>query len=440
MALAAAIVAWQMLVPPVVSMANNGDFGKLTGTWDLGAPIELEYKYARLTYRFGAAHHWESQCWSSEALLVIPALALNLPFAATGKFDIRAMGVVHAALFLTTLWLALPLFRLAGGRKRLLMGAALVLFCDVLYVSSFNSLYMDTAAYLFLLLAVTLGLRAAVLGEGRAATFALVAAALVATSKLPHTAAGVLLGAGIVMTAPGGWRRLRGALALAAAAAFYVPMAAPADYAFDQLFDAIFPTLIAHSPAPERELQELGLDPSWKRYSGRNAYEPAPLASFQEDRPAFLRRTSYGRLAAFYLRRPDRALDTFRRNLDRPELTRSEMLGNYDPSAGFPPYARSYGFSAASSLKTVLFGGLPALYLAFILLLSALWLVLARRFPSGVWRLGGAVVGAALAELAIGTLAESADVLRHLFFHHALTDVVILGVLAAAFAGRSPRS
>ena len=157
---AAAIVGWQTMTPPVLGLANNGDFGKLIANWDLAAAADTEFKYAMTTYTFSSAHRFVTSRWSSEALLIVPALAVNLPFALTGKFEIRAMGLVHAAVLMTALWLSLPLFRLVQGwRRSALMGAVLLLFCDVLYVSAFNSFYMDTAPYLFTMLALVLALR-----------------------------------------------------------------------------------------------------------------------------------------------------------------------------------------------------------------------------------------------------------------------------------------
>ena len=326
------------------------------------------------------------------------------------------------------------LFRLAEGwRRPVLMSAALVLFCDVLYVSAFNSCYMDTAAYLVTLLAVVLGLR----GKWNAA---LLCAVLVATSKSPHVPAGILLGAGVVAAMPGWPRRLRAVAVLAASVTAYLLVATPPDFQGEPLFDAIFPILIARSPAPERDLAELGLDSSWRQYAGHHAFEEGSPVGPQAGRMAFQRSTSYSRLAFFYLKHPGRALDTYLSVLNRPELTRSELIGNYDPSAGREPYARSYAFSASSSAKTILFGGHPMLWLMFVPAISALWLPLTRAWPAGVRIMGAAVTLASLAELAIFTLAESADVIRHLTIHFALTDLVVFGVLAAAIAARPWRS
>jgi len=64
-------------------------------------------------------------------------------------FDLRLMGAVHAALFLFTFYLFLPLVRsLTLVHRWGILLVVLLIFTDVMYVSYFNSLYMDTAALL----------------------------------------------------------------------------------------------------------------------------------------------------------------------------------------------------------------------------------------------------------------------------------------------------
>jgi len=50
-AFAAFALIWQLFVPPVVSMANNGDFGKLLGRFGLGS--DEVFQHANTRYVFG---------------------------------------------------------------------------------------------------------------------------------------------------------------------------------------------------------------------------------------------------------------------------------------------------------------------------------------------------------------------------------------------------
>ena len=156
----AAIVSYQLFVPPVVGLANNGDFAKVLGIFDLAAPVENEYKFLSTTYSFDPKHHSWFGFISSEHLLAAAAILLNVPFSKDGALDIRVVGVAHAALYLFAFYLLLPLLRgLSAISRAALCGLLLLIFGDVMYVSWLNTFYMDTAALLFLMLSAVLYLR-----------------------------------------------------------------------------------------------------------------------------------------------------------------------------------------------------------------------------------------------------------------------------------------
>src|SRR5712692_7428552 len=107
----AGILSYQLFLPPVVGLANNGDFGKILGVFSLAAPVEDEYKYAPLKYTFDGSHYYQSGFYSSETLLAAPAVALHKLFAKQRTFDLRLIGAIHAALFLLAFWRLLPVLR-----------------------------------------------------------------------------------------------------------------------------------------------------------------------------------------------------------------------------------------------------------------------------------------------------------------------------------------
>src|SRR5437899_5885192 len=161
LAVAAAILIYELFLPPPVGLANNGDFGKMIARFNLGAPFENEFKYATTKYNFDSKYHYESGIYSSELMLVYAALGLNRLIARDGLVDIRAIGAIHSALFLFTLYLLTPVLRPLPNRARsALWGLILLVFCDLAYTLLFNSFYMDAAAFLFLALAVVMYARA----------------------------------------------------------------------------------------------------------------------------------------------------------------------------------------------------------------------------------------------------------------------------------------
>src|SRR5262245_18354800 len=121
LAVAAAIISYQLFLRPVTGLANNGDFGKLIARFNLGAPFENEFRYAAVKYNFDPKYHYESGIYSSELIAVYAPLALNTLVWRDGNVDICSVGVVHAALFLFAIYILLPVQRgLRNGLRSLL--------------------------------------------------------------------------------------------------------------------------------------------------------------------------------------------------------------------------------------------------------------------------------------------------------------------------------
>src|SRR5258708_17663865 len=157
--LAAGLISFVIFVPPVVGLADNGDFVKISGRFDLYLPNQSN-GFADSTYQIDPQHHWRGDVISSEILPAALAVGLNRIFSSR-TFDMRWIGAVHAALYLLAFYLALPLMRgLSVIRRVILMAAIVAILGDVMYVSALSSFYMDTTAWIFLCLGVVLYLRA----------------------------------------------------------------------------------------------------------------------------------------------------------------------------------------------------------------------------------------------------------------------------------------
>src|SRR5208282_2266266 len=128
---AGAILCYQLLLPPVVGLADNGDFAKVLGRFDLWGKVHKTYLYCDTVYRLEPGHHWVSDFYSTEIALTRAAVALNSLVSKDGNLDIRVMGAVHGALFLLALWLLAPLLEQASRRMQVSVCALVLLFyCD----------------------------------------------------------------------------------------------------------------------------------------------------------------------------------------------------------------------------------------------------------------------------------------------------------------------
>lgn len=442
LAAAALILVWQLILPPVTAVANNGDFAKLVGRFDLGSPDV--FQHANTRYVFNAGYRWESGYQSSELLVVAPALAINRILSKDGSFDIRIMGVLHGALFLFALYLFAPLL---DGTRRWAAAAVcvltLALFGDFLYVGYLNTFYMDVPAYLFLLLSVVFYLRAIRWGRRWDAVGLVVCGVLATTAKPQYAVFGLWIACLVWWERGVLWRgRKRAAILAVVVLVLAVGVTfryfAPDDYSAIGKFNVIFAEILPHSSHPDRDLAELGLDSSYLRWSGRNAFSAdSPLYN-----PAFLRsflaRTSYRKLAFFYLRNPVAGGRSFLRSLGEAGRMRIPM-GNFDVNSGQPPLAETRSFVAISDAKRWAFFRHGLRHLLSFIALSALFLGLVAwhcdRLPKGAWAGGLVLVGMSATNLCLSAMAEVNDPTRHLLIFFAQYDLLLVATAWLALTG-----
>jgi len=425
---AAAILIYQLMLPPVIGVGNNGDFSRTYGIFHLTMPIADEGRFADTRYQFDPRVNYFGGFYSSEILLVAPALAIDAIFSKDGAFDVRCMGLVHGALFLMAYALFLPLLNGAPRRQRWLMsGLALVCFGDVMYVAYLNSFYTDVAAYLFLLLSVVLALRVLRWGRSSDSIWLGVASLLLVTSKAQHAALGFWIAALFWVLGP---RKLRwSGVAIAAVALLWLAKSTPEEYAARGCFSTIFGRILPHAEDAGRTLADLGLDETYRPYIGMVSFSggsPMGDAHFVAE---FRRKITYGRLAWFLLTHPRDAYVSLRVSLDEAGRQRP-ALGNFDPSAGLAPYAESQAFALWSGFKRALFDRRGSRYfILFVVLCGSVAAGLMgqrRRLPDGAAAAGLILIGMACTELAVASLADAMEVPRHHLLFYTFFDLLLL--------------
>src|SRR5579864_8653776 len=387
--LAAAAVVFQCFWPPVVGLADNGDFPKIIGQFDVGNPLAGKdfNRFIEIRYVVDPKYRYESRFYSSELLLFAAAFAMNSVVGPSGTFDLRVMGAVHAAVFLLAFYLFLPLVRSFSPLLRWVVLAITVLvLTDVMYVSYFNSFYMDTAALLFLLLSVVSFLRALHWQRPADRWLFVVSAALLIASKTQHYPLGIPIAlllawkGGLLISGRSRVFRTLSVTSVLAATVFSYLRATPPSYPAMGVYTVIFFELLPKSKNVSSDLAELGLDDSYRRYVGTHAYAPDAGLRDPQFQQIFERKTSYAHLAWFLMKHPLRALEITISRLDRAGLQRP-YVGNFARAAGFPERTRSRTFAVWSGLKARLFGLHGGRYLLFTLALtlSVAIFALARR-------------------------------------------------------------
>lgn len=442
----AAILGVQLFAPPVIGLSNNGDFSKIMGLFNLGAPRGDEYAYVNLKYRFDHHYHWKAGYYSSETLLAAAPISLKRNFSKDRSFDLRWMGFVHGLLFVLAVYLLEDLLKDVGGWRWYVVWIAITIgFGDVMYVSYFNSVYMDAAAYLFLLLAVVRFLRAVARGRRTDSVWLVICVALLLLSKSQHAILGVWISPLFAFFGGGLWPgngRLFAIVSatIVAATALVGAKLVPFDYAAHGYYSVIFSQILPYSTNVKADLEALGLDESYARFVGTHAYSAGSGFRDPAFADVFMQRTSYSRVGWYFLTHPRDAYLALNTSLGEGGRQRPPM-GNFERSAQFPQSSEAQEFAAWSNAKRALFHGHGVRYGSCFVLTAVLmcWIATAQRKTLPTVLVAGvyAMAGMGITEMLIASLADAIDVTRHYLIAATILDLELLIVLVLLLRNRA---
>ncbi|HEY7369502.1 MAG TPA: hypothetical protein VIA29_06410 [Thermoanaerobaculia bacterium] len=451
-AAAAILLSLQLLVPPIVGLANNADFEKVMGYVGLqyrtDVPAERYFGWILREFDRVTPGWYRSGYHTSETLLTAAARLFTEPFARDGVFDIRILGALHAALLCLGIGLLVLACKDLVPPAQILTGALLVLFfTDVGYAAVLNTLYSQAASLVFLLL--TAGVAAISIRRGGLEGFRVPAyflcALLFVLAKPQHALQGLplaLLGWRIATPAARRGAGLLAAALLLASAVSYVR--APRIIRNVALYHTVFYEMLPHSPDPAADLAALGLDPDLIALSHQSAYEKDSPIWTPEFSARFFDRYGYGDLLRFYLARPGRLAALLQRASLRAFTLRPQGFGNFEKSLGLPARATTSRFSLWSSVRKA---ATPAAVPAIVLLLGGTiaWCAAGWRHASPRGRLvrESLAVLAAMAglEFLVCALANAAIELdRQLFAFQAMCDLLLIAALTATVSAATARA
>lgn len=433
------LVGYQIFLPPVTGLANNSDFMKALGGLALcAADHETQNNQFLVTdFLHGPDCYWPMGIISTEVPLAWLARHLSTPLNGSRHFDLRYLGGVHFAVLLLGFGIVLALTRRAVPLVRFGIPPLFILiFSDIAYTGYLNSAYMDAPAMVLLIATTAIAIAACVQPERRLVIAGyLVLGIALACAKSQHAVLGLFFAAIAVLLALRPLeRRVRTAwvlvaVLLAGSTVTMYAMIPPTYHLYEPLFSVIFSRLAIRASDPGALLKELGLSEEDLRYVGSNAYTPHGALSNDLWREDFVRRTSLGKVAAYYLRHPDVTLRELNFDLVHalPVLRPTDMA-NYRQKDGFPPRTMATRFSLWSNLRSEALMAFPY-HVILIFLLP--WAVAAwQRYPWTPVMLTLSAAG--ILEYPLSTLADALDTARHLFLFQVITELLIL-LLAATF-------
>ncbi|MBX3276769.1 MAG: hypothetical protein KF868_02085 [Acidobacteria bacterium] len=337
--------------PPIVGLADNGDFfrmlrwGQLAHRTLRDGEVEDRYEgWINREYRF-VAHPmlaWKGLP-SSEALFVKAAALLALIWPGGGSFDLRLLGLVHALAFAAAATLLLRGWREVLLPSPVLIAGLVVVFCDIGYLVYFQSFYSEAASFIFLLAFVGSGLllMSGAISRGRTWLFFACAFLLVSAK-----AQNILLALPLALTAArlyidaAGDRRLRRIVLagftaiLLIAAGIYITT--PRGMKNANLYNSVFNGFLKWTPSPGAALARLGLDPGLSELAGSNYFQTPVDVTGEEMQQKFFARTGPLAVAGHYLRNPADLLIAMQRTAISAFTLQPEIYGNFERSSGYP--------------------------------------------------------------------------------------------------------
>ncbi len=440
-----------LLVPPTLGIADNGDYARIMVFFDLThAPKEWGDRYfghLNPSYVFDGveSRKYAAPDFPCSALLFTGiAVGINSLFRNQG-FNLLILGALQCVVFaLAVFWMSVATRQYRGTFRTVTALLAIIVFTDIAYSAYLNSFYGEAASLLFFLLVLASGFQVCT-AQRRLILWTGVYIACSAGFLLAKYQNLLLLPFVLVFA----WRALARYAGVAASRLFLMAalvlcyagyrfwLSSPASVNEAVLYNSVFNGVLVDSASPERDLEELGLDPTWVKYAGSTAFQPTSLRFQPEFAQYFIKKINVTTLFRFYLKRPARLWSAMRRGLQYSYTMRPPESGNYQKSAGHPPGTKSNTWAMWSTARIAL---LPPSLLFLFLLIAAYLAILIREWRSNdapalrlAIDLGFTIPAMAMLQLLLISITDGVgDLVKHGFLFNMFVDVMLVVLIAYA--------
>jgi hypothetical protein len=448
-AAAAVFLSWQLFVPPIVGLADQGDVTRMIGRFGYSA-VDKSAEYAFLARKYVPDPNARQRAYeqvSPEYIFVGAAVLLNTLLSKDGSLDITIIGFVHMLAFLYAF------HRLLRASEPLRAGSltwilaiwilALLALTDVGYAAYWNSFYAEPASCIFFLLLLGESIEICRTGDVSNAQFVRWAiwAALFVMAKPQNAPLGILLALFVFRLrawskSPAAWRiAISSSLAIVAAVVF-ITVTSPAVNMWSSTYDQVFMVILPESKTPAKDAQALGLTPDWLKYSGTGAWTQGTAFPEAVTSGVIGKTITHGTVARFYLLRPARIWRHAKRMLPVAFSLRPEWCGNFERSAGLPPLAKSSAFAIWSGFREHVLAACGK-FIVIALLLCPIISVVAWLRAGRDWRRSIEFFGllgiCCLLSFGIAICGDAWDNVKHLFLFNLLLDTWMVAGIAILF-------
>ena len=431
-AVAAAVLSYQLFIPSIVGLADQGDFARIIGTFGY-APEDRSATIAFVAGKYvpdpsARRSEWEQP--SSEYLFVACAILLNKVISPDGRLDIVVIGAIHMLAFLAAFArLLLVTKQYRAGPVLWIIG--LVALTDVGYAAYWNSLYAEPASCIFFLLlaAESIAICNSKQASPRQIALWTLWAILFVMAKAQNAPLGVLL---MLFSVRQCWstkypRTILSSVLIGAATLFNI-LTIPARVQWADAYNHMFLAILPESKNPSADLQAFGLEPALAKYSGTGAWSPGSAFHDMVASGVVGNQITHAAIARFYLQHPARIWRHAKTLLPIAFSLRPEWCGNFERTAGRPPGARSTAFTLWSGLHEHVLRRIGKLILILLCLSPPMAVLAWIHFPEQRRHIEllALLSISCLTAFLVAALGDAWDNVKHLFLFNLMLDTILM--------------
>jgi len=450
----------RFLVPVPVAQADNKDGPRLLCGLGLG-PVTgghaRFFRYAYFEYVHRAACAGRVPYPSSELVALEIGRALTPAFGLSGALNLIAVGVLFCVLA------AVGIASLATGlRVRLWMQVVVaaviwVIMADASFFDTWAGPFSEPAALVGLLLVAAgvlylgRGWRSTVIGLTLAGTGGFLA--ILSKEQYLILAGPICVTLVLASADPGRWYRLRRfqtkqvaasvlvAVLLAILAVGYTGWDFTSSYGkrlhYIQAVDMIFTDIVVNRASAPAQLRDLGLPVSWAPYAGRYYWESGSVRT-SPDFSRYVAHLGTGTIARYLVTHPGTTLRIGQAAAEQAQVVQVSALGDYPPSAGYPPGTTESRVLVFTWLMQQLPRSLGLLwYVPLWCVVAAVAIVALIRSSRRAWHRDGAVLVLCMTSCAVAAFIPPAffagiSTTRHMVGMNLATALAVTMAVALA--------
>ena len=437
-----------------VGLSDNGDYKRMMDTEGISYLQKDDNRYlfrryyamnitgeTKIEQMQSAINTWDKNFYLSVQNYFVKASKLiNYIYNLCTSQDVHVyaifwLAVLYVLLYATAVYWVLSAIGVRWLRN-ITAGLMLLIFCDAGYILYFNSFYGEALQFISIFLILGGGLRWREAPQSIFWTVSLFGGIFLFAGAKPVNvlfAALIGLGTGILNAFWGHKNKLIyllvGILILFCGMSY---QRIPSWMNRDTLYQAVFFGILKGTDHPQKDLQELGLDPAYAVLAGSNAYlteYPMDVHSGEFD-AGFYQKISRERILRYYLRHPARLIEKLNTALENSASIRPAYLANSAEQYG--EQTRRWGiWSEIRGHLWVLYK--PWMVLPGLLMLTgySVYTLIWRKQKRNIGTFGLCVLTAGIwLNLLLPILCNGeADLAKHMFLYCQLIDVFIFSGL-----------